>query len=93
LLLRTHYVFKRCLELVGEAPVGHKYETNHQRLLVRAFGCTARKADIMTIRDTGARGLFSLSGLAVALEIRKAAGQFLADSGAYMVTNPLPAIV
>ena len=37
LFLRTHYVFERRLKLVGKAPMGHKYQTNHRKLLVDAM--------------------------------------------------------
>jgi hypothetical protein len=56
LLLRTHNVFERRLELVGKAPMGHKYQTNHRKLLAGAFWCTARTRATLTIQSPRARG-------------------------------------
>ena len=56
LLLRAHHMFERRLELVGKAPMGHKYQTNHRKLLAGAFWCTARTRATLTIQSPRARG-------------------------------------
>jgi hypothetical protein len=53
--LWTHYMFERRLELVGKAPMGHKYQTNHRKLLAGAFGAPHERATL-TIPSPCARG-------------------------------------
>src|SRR5262249_15471362 len=55
LFLRTHDVFERRSEFVGEAPMGHQYQANHWILLAGALGAPHERATL-TIRSPCARG-------------------------------------
>ncbi|CCE04219.1 hypothetical protein BRAS3843_1020019 [Bradyrhizobium sp. STM 3843] len=55
LFLRTHDMFERRSEFVGEAPMGHQYQANHWILLAGALGAPHERATL-TIQSPYARG-------------------------------------